>query len=342
MTQQRFDRLYKRSVKVVYGTQEPTGIGPDIPFTVNNLDDDGLRVQFVFERSNRGTPDRGTLRIFNLPEKTRRAMKGDLEAQLRARRDIQSQTVDDVERARRLKTVADAYRVSVFAGYGGRNLELVFRGDMIDMTPEIRRAGVDTITEVKLGDTLLALRDGYLNQAFGTGATIENVIRGAAAASALDLGSSGEAFIAAVAPNAVLTKTQNGILARGRVGDTLTDYIDFFGAQWWVRDGKLEIVPQGGTLPDYAIVLRQGRDLLSYTEGSAYEDATGRALMVPGIAPGRGLILEDNGGRRLDRLGFRVNTTRVRGDSGGPAWWVDFEASGVDSRILDPNPEFVN
>ena len=336
----RGDRLYKRSVTVLYGDQSVDS-RPTVPFTLENDDDTGLRVAFDFRRTNTGEPDQGQLRLWNLPEQVRNGLKADLESQYTLQRDVQTNTRDPTTRAQRLKSISDDYRISVFAGYGSMQPTLVFRGDMIDVKPAARRGREDTITEITLGDTLLSLRHGYLRRAFGTGSTIQNVMRAAAAAANLGLDPYGESIISAVAPNATITKVKNGLMARGRVGDTLDELADLFGVQWWVREGTLYFVPQGSTLSDYSIELQQGRDLLDYVEAEAYEDVQARALLNPGIVPGRGMILRDEDGRRLDRLGFRVNRTHVRGDTGGAAWWVDFWASPVSSQIIAPSAEFL-
>jgi len=333
---------YRRSLRLVYGDQTSSlGQGPDLPFVVDNFDDDGLRVQFSFKRNNTGTSDRCKIRVYNLPEEQRQSMKQDLETQWRLRKDIQSLTLDVVERAQRLKRVADAFRVSLFVGYGD-DLQLVFRGDLINMTPGSRRNEVDTVTEIELGDTLLALRDSYMSRAWGPGTTITNIIEASNAALGLDdLGESAKVFISGVSPNAVITKLNNGYGAVGRVADTISEFIDLFGLQWWVRDGLLYFVPQGATLQDYSIQLQEGVDLLSFTEPQIYDDIKGRALLNPNIVPGRGLVLFDEDGNPLDDLGFRVNKTHGRGDTDGQAWWVDFDASTVDNTLFAPVREFL-
>ncbi len=342
----RTPRQYQRHLKLVYGQQAGEGIanGPSVPFTITSYAGGGPRVSFNAERTNRGISDRCFIDIYNLNEKFRSGLKADLEQQWKDRREIQEVVRDPKTRATRLKQVSDAFRVNLFVGYGAsdENLTLLMRGDLINVVPESRRGGVDTITRIELGDTLLAMRDNYLRGTYGTGATIENAIRGSVALADLGINEASDRVLSIVAPNAVITKTENGFVLRGRVGDTISELVDVLGLQWWVRDGVIYFVAQGSTLQDFAIQLRQGRDLLSYTEASSYGDAKGRALLNPDIVPGRGLILQDFNGQELDEKGYRVNVTRYRGDTRGQPWWVEFEATNISNSLNIPTKEFTS
>ena len=329
-------RQYKRVYKIIYGKQDSGLV--KFPFTLDNVDGENLRVQFRFSRTNSAEPDRGFVTIYNLPDHIRKALKTDLEDQRKERLQIQKTFArDDTERAKRLKFNADAYRVNVLAGYGGaENLELLFRGDLINVT-EIRRGHSEIATQIELGDTLLALRDSYVNQAFGPNSEVLGIFKQIVDHLGLGFDKSSERYLeASIVANAVITHTDDGMYVVGRPPEIITSFVDLFGAQWWVRDGVLQVVPQGAMLDDFSIKLREGEDLMSYTEQSTGDMVRGRALLNAHIHPGRGLILEDRGGDRHDALGFRVNHADYIGDTEGTPWYVDFQASGVNSVLIPP------
>lgn len=341
-------RQYQRHLKLVYGDQaQELGTGPARPFTLNNFAGRGLRVTFRTFRSNRGDPDRATINIYNLPIELRQSLRADLEAQWKARREVQEETTDDVVRADRLRRISDAFRVNLFVGYGPdeSDLGLLFRGDLLDVTPSVRRGGKDTITRLMLGDTLLALRDSYMRQAFGTGATLPNILRGAAAAAALPIDEGSERLISIIGPNAVITKVENGWVGVGRVADTITEIIDQFGLQWWVRNGTLYFSRQGSTLSDFALQFTEGLDILDHVEGAVYGDIRARVLLNPDIVPGRGVLLRQKEGPpgdiTFDDSGYRIDQVTCQGDTHGTAWWADFLGAGSDSRQFAPSGEFL-
>jgi len=358
-------RQYQRHLKLVYGNPElnTSSEGPSRAFTIDTYAGRGLRVTFKASRNNRGEPDRCTIEIYNLPETLRNSLKLDLEAQRLARAEAQKAfaetpdgivEVSDERRARNLREISDAFRVNLFVGYGpdATDLTLLFRGDLLDVQPNVRRGGVETITRIKLGDTLLALRDGYMRQSFGAGANLAGVIEGAARAAALDVDAGSKVLISQILPNAVTTKVANGWVAAGRVGDTITELIDQFGLQWWVREGTIYFAAQGATLDDFALQFTEGVDILDYAETGVYDDIRARVLLNPDVVPGRGVRLRMRNtaaGRSastfataFEDFGYRIDQADYQGDTHGPAWWADFLGAGADSRILAPSGEFTH
>ena len=333
-------RQYKRSVAVRFGNAS-TVLSEDPRFSVKNLDDDGVRIAFQFTRTNRSESDKGVLRFWNLNEVTRKGIETDFALQRSLRRGIEQGFVavpDDAARAAALKAISDQYLVQVFAGYDNQP-RLVFRGTMLNVK-QVRDGLVDRVTEVELGDGLLGLRDGYLNQAFAPGTLVENVLRAAEAAIGAKRSLTGEAFVTAVAPNAVVTQLSNGYVAAGRATDTIDEVVDLYGLQWWVRDGEVYYVPQGAVLNDFSVLLQQGSSLLDFQEPQGFEDTKGRSLLQPDVVPGRGLLLLDAAGVPLNAVGFRCNSVVHAGDTHGDAWYSDFEAVKATAAVVAPLAEF--
>lgn len=335
-------RQYKRSIAIKFGGASAVPINPtDAQYSIMNLDDNGVRIAFRFTRNNRGDADRGMLRIWNLSKATRETIANDLDTLKVIREGIQRNKISfptDDARAAALKEITDKYLVTVFAGYD-KKPEAIFRGDMMNVRTK-RQGSVDFVTEIELGDTLLALRDGYMNRAFGTGAFMENIVRSAIGASGLDLDAASSAILSAVAPNATITQTTGGYYAVGRPADTISEIIDMFGLQWWARDGKIFFVPQGSVTQDSSIVLQDGKDLYAFQQPEGFGVTKGKGSLNARIHPGRGLILKDENGLPISAAGFRTDACVYEGDTHGPAWFTSFEATEATQAIIPPPNEF--
>jgi len=332
-------RQYKRVYRIIYGQQDAGFV--QVPFTLDNIDGDNLRVRFQFSRTNTAEPDRGFISIFNLPKHVRKGIKQDLEDQWKERIRLQKQRLDNATLAKRLLANANGYRVNVLVGYGGAdNLELLFRGDLINVT-EKRRGHNEIETVLELGDTLLALRDSYINQAFGPGQQLLSMAKAIIANMGLAFDKVSEAtMVAAIVANPVITVAEDGIVVVGRSPEQLTEIVDLFGAQWWVHEGVIKMVPQGAVIRDFSIRLRAGEDLMWHQEESVGGDVRGRALLNANIHPGRSLILEDFDGNRTDIIGYRTNQTTSVGDTEGTPWYTDFLATGINSELIPPDASF--
>lgn len=336
-------RQYKRSCAVKFGDASSVPLdGENIRFNIKNLDDDGIRMKFHFFRSNRGTPDKGKLELWNLNKRTQGEISDDLQSMITLRRGIEQNLIafaDDAARAAALKVTADNYGVTVYGGYDGKP-EVIFRGDMLDV--EHKRKGQNVVTEIQLGDSLLALRDGYINRTFGTGATMDTLLSAAVQASGLEVDDASKVIISSVAPNATITATSEGMYAVGRPADTIDEVADLFGLQWWVRDGKVIFVPQGSVTSDFTVLLQEGRGLLDLVSPSGFGDVKGISLLSGKLHPGRGLIIRDLDGKPISATGHRINTTELIGDTHGNPWNVKFTATEVAQSILAPNLEFTD
>ena len=345
---------YQRHLRLTYGAPAKfaSGLGPR-PFSMVSYAGEGPRIAFQAERTNRGTPDRCEIFVYNMSDELREQLHADVEELREQRKEIQgrlrfgsrgsaqpsnprerwaAESATNRERARRLKVLSDDYRVNLFVGYGPGDPQLLFRGDMIRVSPRESRGTEDTITRIELGDTFLALRDAFSSNVYEQGADAINAIVGALDDMGVERDS--ETVIRALLPNAVLTKTQHGIYAVGRPSDTVDEYIELFGGQWWIHNGKFQVINQGSTLRDFSLELQEGRDLLDFSERLDHGDIRCRALLNPNIVPGRGMRLLRIDGRPFDAEGHRVNAVRYTGDTRGPQWYAEFEASTMPTSFI--------
>jgi len=178
-------RQFKRSVAVAWGissTVQPSELDA-IPLqpTIGNLDDDGIRISFDFERTSNGEPDRGTLQLWNLTRKTAESIRDDMEVLQVSRKAVFAVNrgpprapTSVIQTA--LKSVNDGHLLQVSAGYGGKP-ELVFQGEYLNVDTRKRVSNKDFVTEIELGDTITSLRDGFLDNPLGLGVTIPQFVQ---------------------------------------------------------------------------------------------------------------------------------------------------------------------
>lgn len=327
----------------------------DLAGAITYAQDDGPRISFAFERSVRSEPDRGVVRIYNLPKELVDRIVSDhqtFQVNLKklqtgvtsfasskvdvpgVSRDRPAYSVDvlsdnrmtDQERAQRLFNLIEQHIVEVWAGYGTEP-QMIFRGDIISIKPRIR-SGLDYVTEIELGDGFVALQEQWMAQAYGVGETMGNIIAGSMAlASAGQDDSKIRAAIGIVAPNSISARINSAWVAQGRPLDAIQEVADFLKIYWWIRDGKIELVERGKYLPDYGVVLDAGRTLRST---SVSEDGLYRlfdCVIAPQVHPGRAIEINDEWGQSHRS---RVLETRIVGDTHGDDWYI--------SGICEANP----
>lgn len=337
-------RQFRREAAIQFGesSQVLTQLIPDPEFgglalgsQLITQNDDGLKFQFQLTRTNRSAPDKGRLRIYGLRKSIADGILADMEANIAFREILLKQSFpDDSTRARRLALHADSYKIKIRAGYRETS-DIIFVGQMMDVKPSVRLGRTDVVTEIELGDSIEGFRTGYINQVFGAGASMQNVVDLVAASSGWRTTEDIAAQINIVAPDAVLTFAGKGFHAVGRPAETLDEIMEMFGLQWFVRDGEIFFAAQGTLLSLPTVVLQEGIDLLSgITTRKGYGDLRGRALLNPRIQPGVGMRILKADGKPLSKTGYRCNAVTHSGDTHGQPWYSDFQAGEIATAIL--------
>lgn len=337
-------RQFRREASIQFGTasQLLTQLIPDPEFgglaagsQLITENDNGLKFQFQFSRTNRSNPDKGRLRIYGLRRSIAEGILADMEANIAFRETLLKKFFpDDTSRARALATHADSYKVTIRAGYRN-NSDIVFVGQMMNVAPTTRLGRTDIVADIELGDSIEGFRTGYINQVFGAGVTMKNVVDLVAASAGWRSSEDIAAQINIVAPDAVLTFAGKGFHAVGRPAETLDEIMEMFGLQWFVRDGKVLFAAQGTLLSLPTVVLQEGVDLLTgITTRKAYGDLSGRSLLNPRIQPGVGIRILKADGTPLSRTGYRCNAVTHSGDTHGQPWYSDFQAGEIATSVF--------
>lgn len=298
--------------------------------------DEGPRISFTGSRSMQADPDKGTVRLWNLPPEVARRFANDaldLRASLKT---IQSDlSLSDEARAQQIKRELDRYAVEVYAGYGD-DPQLIFRGDPIEVRPKVRDK-LDWVTEIDLGDAFVVLEEQYLASQFGVGETPANLLAFAfALVDAQGDYDQMRASVSAVAPNAYSARLANGFAAIGRPADTIKTVADLLGVQWWVRDGKVELVERDSVLPDFALLLDENTSLLSLGDPDDQLYREFAAVLSPTIHPGRGVVFRTVDGVETKA---RIMSTSIAADSHADAWQISGVANSAPfqfATLLEP------
>lgn len=341
---------FKRAVKVQFGalsTVMPFELDVPRPApTISNLDDDGIRITFSLSRSSAGVPDKGTVQLWNLTQRTSDGIVSDFEHLTAARTGAFKAAngpprLPDELLTATLKGINDGYALRVFAGYQ-KKPEQIFLGEYVEVTGRKRVSRVDHVCEIMLGDTFASLRDGYLSGPLGLGVTIPQLIQEFTKATGIRTSADAALRIVAVAPTASVTVFQNGAMGGVRAAEAMDGISDMLDHTWFVRNGELFLLPEGQAIQDFSVVLQEGVDLLDHTSAMGFDQLSGVSLMNGRIEPGRGLLILDENKKPIGNgLGYVVRDCVYKGDThgGDMSFTTSFTATAATIPIpaIDPS-----
>jgi hypothetical protein len=277
-----FGRLFHPAVVVTLAGQ-----------TVQNLNNDGLRVAFNVRRSMTPTPDSCDVQIYNLAPERRTA--------------IQS-LFGELGRANLL----------VQCGYDGVVTRL-FSGDVRKLDANMRN-GADFVTQAVADDAGDAITD-VLVQVSTAAATPEAMILAALAAMARE----GHVVSKHPSVDIALNNGPGGKIAYflvhvGKASDLLTEAARCLSVRWWIRDGLLYMTKRGVPVDGLAVELPSSHWLSEPSDdGSGLASVT--TLLDPNIVPGRQVVLRDRiapGSREV----YRAEACDYQGDTDSGPWRV--------------------
>lgn len=259
-----------------------------------------LRVAFEIERTTRSTPNKASVRLYNLT------------------RDHQAQVQDAAEA-----------QLVIEAGYDGeRGPEQLFRGEVTrsrgNGPPSQRseKSGADVVTYVEGRDAGAAYSRARVAQSFEPGVSVVTVLR--ACADAMGVGPGNVDEVSRLAAGQTFAE---GVTLSGSAPRELTRLLRQLGLRWSVQHGALQLLRQGDALQTRAMRLTPGTGLLGSPTVGSRGRVTVRALLSPDLWPGRRVALESE--RVEGRYVCRAVT--YRGDSHGQDWLAECELTPEDS-----------
>ncbi len=327
-----------RKITVRYGQEVPgSTLGPRTSWTLTSENDNDLRMTFRFFRSNRSTVDKGSVSIFNLPRQLKDAIRSGVQEALDARSFIMSDPqfrCDIPGRNAKLRELSDANKVAVFAGYRDES-RLIFQGDITDLSTKDLGSTLDTVTTISLGDSIILLKHGYLHQPFGANSELIDVLSAVVTASGLTTNPESLSFLGTTVAGVSTFKFENGYIAQGGIGLSISDLVEQRGIQWFVRDNEVFYMPRRAVLDNFSLRLDKGLNVLKPVDQTDGEDISFRMLIDGNMIPGRGFRLFEENGEPTSTHGYRSDEVNYTGDTHGNPWYC----SVVGSRIsLDTFP----
>jgi hypothetical protein len=259
-----------------------------------------LDCSFEVEKSTAREPNTASVKIWNLSQDHRRA----------------------IERTAQLA-------LTIEAGYAGATT-VIFSGDVrvAQSAPgvERRRAAdktkvrgarddVDIITEIEAEDGGTAYRTATVQQSFGRGTPVADVLRAAARAMGV-----GEGNVSSFASDATLGDVRvytDGTVLSGLAHREMDRIVRGCGLTWSIQSGALQLQRAGQALATRAVRLAPSTGLV----GSPSMDADGYveavSLLNGALYPGRPVVLES----RDIEGSFAVRRVRHAGETAGTEWY---------------------
>ncbi|QJD54325.1 hypothetical protein [Aminobacter phage Erebus] len=240
-----------------------------------------IKIEFSVSKSISSTQNNGSIRLFNLSEKTRNALGKEL---------------DDL---------------TLEAGYlppqGGGNVGVIFKGQIRDV--EHTRDGADIVTTLSCGEGDKAFRNAVISKTYPTGTKVEDVMEDIYAELQKEGVTRGEWKFPEEMPKFKRPYSVCGSCKRE--GDTLSRGKDFY---WSVQNGTMEIIPGDGYVG--TIVLLSPQTGLIDTPTITDNGVKFRALLNPEIRPNRRVKIESQTLEMNAENGeYRVSECTYSGDN---------------------------
>lgn len=246
---------------------------------------DGFRITFEIDKTSESSPNPAKISIYNLSKSSRAAFEQGQACILSAG----------------------------YLGIGGGDpiVSQIYAGDVRWIWTE--RHGPDLVTTIEAGDAEVALRGVTIEQAFGPGTTVAQMIKSMAGKLNLSVGT--------IVP-AIKGVFQHGVSISGLVSDQLDDLTAKAGLEWHVTDGEINVLDPSVPLPGAAIVVNSATGLISFPSKNKQSIVHFKSLLNPHIRPGRAVLLTSDTYNGL----VRCRLCKFRGDTHGGDFSVEVEA----------------
>jgi len=282
--------LFKRKAVVSIG---PAGIGLSSG-NVALSSFDGFRVSFEIEKTSESSPNPGKISIYNLNKDSR--------AQL------EQATPNNA-------SSGQGPSIFLSAGYEGLSgeplLSQIYAGNVRWLFTE--RNGPDLVTTIECGDAESALRNVHVEQAFGPGTTVAQVVGYVTDQLGLSIGT--------IVPT-ITGFFQHGISISGLASDVMDYLTRGAGLEWHVTDGEINVLDPTLPTADPPVNVNSYTGLIGFPSKNQENIIQFKSLLNPELKPGRGVLLTS-----ATYTGFvRCRLCKFRGDTHGGEISVSVEA----------------
>jgi hypothetical protein len=328
-----------RKIRVEYG-QEIAGsiLGPSRPWVITSEGSSDYRIQFRLTRTNTNNADTGRVIIYNLPPEFFDAINNGVSESNKDREDILADPryrTDIDTRNAKLVELGKANLVKVYAGYKD-DMKLIFTGDITDLNSKAMSSGVDAITTIDLGDSIIPLKYGWLNKSFGDNTPIHEVLVSILGATGVGMSQQALIFQAESILGVEVSSFKDGAIIIGGLKRNVDAIVARYGVQWFIRDGEFFFMPRGSVIDDFYLRLNEGENVLRPVSDFNGDSIKFNMLLDGDVLPGRGFVIEDATGKRTSNRGYRANTVNYVGDTHGNPWYCMVEASRLKDEVATP------
>lgn len=236
-------------------------------------------------------PNRGTIKIYNLPDVMSQGMKEAWEASLIA--------------------APGTFKVLLSIGWE-RVVGLVATMDPYEIMPAVPEGPVDNVTTLQVGDGGIGLRDGTIGTSLAAADFTQMILVIAVGLKAAIEPASLTVFQAAAA--AAPIKIFESFTLYGDPKEIMDQLMESLGLQWWVLNSTIVMTPAGAPIAGPPVVLTPQRGLLTYSpqsDGSILLEAQGDPNVIPGIA----LTVATEFGIPIAEGIFRATRVNYKGDT---------------------------
>lgn len=271
-----------------------------------------LDIAFKIQKSSTKEPNKAEIKIYNLADDTR--------GRIQKQRDFFGE---------------HPVRLSLEAGYTD-NLTLIFSGDI--HTIYSQREEADIVTTFGSADGIAQIRTARVAFGVKPGTTVRDVLKQIAMKGGLSVGNLDKALSGNVTIKDLGSTFPEGTVVDGSAYDELTRIAEAAGYEVSIQNGVLQVKPKGKALDDKAIELSSESGLVESPSIETSQDpakqATGdkfvhaKALLVPGIFPGRRIKLVSEGFNGE----YEVMVVEYSGELAGQDWYADMKLRPISGK----------
>lgn len=180
--------------------------------------------------------------------------------------------------------------------------------------------GLEIVTEITARDAGDEYQTARISRSYGPDTSVSRVLTDAIDAMGIGRGNVAEVAGALTLSNGA-SAFGDGYVAHGPAARVVDDIVRGAGLRWSVQNGAFQALRRGSPLQTRAVLLGRSSGLLGSPSRDETDTVTARALIQPGLDPGRRVVLES----ATVRGAFEIRKIEVEGSTHGDAWDATLE-----------------
>jgi hypothetical protein len=267
---------------------------------------ESLRVGFTVEKTTKREPNTCELAIYNLSRAHREALE------------------TGYGKLRVPGTKLKAIPVRLAAGYQGTGMSLLFYGQLREVFSRPESDG-SWVTVMRSGDGDRATR-ARATFGFRPGVSMTRVVEQLTTEMGIGLGNASKQLLSARLEG-VGASIGRGATFEGSAPEQLDSVLRSAGYEWSIQDNALSVTPIGKSLDTQGVLLSPQSGLVDVPTTDEKGNLQARALLLPGLVPGRRVKVRASTLKGV----WRLERVRYVGDTHGQDWAAELEGT--------PSPE---